>query len=484
MDKSQLALHFHRVRRTTLIALFCVSVLIGLGLVQTGLWAFGWVWLVGMAAFLIISFGKKAIFAVPAVVLAGLIFGIWRGSAVQAGLHTYQNYVGQKVVITGTVIEDAAYGNKGQRDMRLKDVRINGRSPPGSVRVTAFTFAQPRRGDVVQASGKLYEGFGNYQAAMYFANLTILSTTNNPIDTLRHSFAASVYSLLPDTEASLGLGILLGIKSELPDTLDEQLKTLALTHIVVASGYNLTILVRLARRLFEKRSKFQTAAVATSLITSFVLITGFSASMGRAALVTGLSVAAWYWGRRIHPIVLLAFAAALTASIHPLYLWSDIGWWLSFLAFSGVLILAPLLQHRLWGAKQPKLVGQIVVETCAAQIMTVPLVLTIFGTFSVLGLIANVAIVPLVPLGMLFTFIAGIVGSLFGTITAYAALPALWLLDYMTQIVSLFASIPWASVDVKINMVGMIGLYALLVMFSVVLWRKTKHNFLVRSVIE
>lgn len=484
MDKLNSVWHRRKVHRTTLLAIYCGAVLCGLGLANVGWRLQGLLCLVVTAGLMALAATKKPLLAVAAVVVAGVALGVWRGGVVHADLQAYQNFVGKKVQVTGTLIDDAAYGDKGQRDMRLQHVYIDGRSPPGTVRVTAFTLLQPRRGDTVQVTGKLYDGFGNYQAAIYFGDLHVVHANQNPLDDMRHNFAAALYSNMPDTQASLGLGVLLGIKTQLPDGLNDQLKALSLTHIVVASGYNLTVLVRLAKRLFEKRSKFQTVATSGALMIVFVAITGFSASMGRAVLVAGLSVAAWYYGRRIHPVVLLLFAAAVTAVINPLYVWGDLGWWLSFLSFTGVMLLAPLVQHRLFGDKQPKLVGQIIVETCAAQIMTIPLTLAIFGNFSVLGLLANVLIVPLVPLGMLLTFIAGLAGSFMGVMAAYVALPAIWLLTYITQMISLLAGVPWVSVSIKIDTLAMLGLYALLLASGAAMWRATRHAFLARSLIE
>jgi competence protein ComEC len=469
--------------RTTLIALYCSGLLAGLGIVAGGVWLQGIVWSVVAIGLLLISLKRRTAIAVPAVVMAGLVCGLLRGTDMQVQLGFFKEHEGEKVVLRGTVIDDAGYGDKGQRDMRLQHVQLDGRSPPGVVRVTSHTLHQPRRGDVVEVSGKLREGFGNYQAAIYFGQLQVISVAKHPIDEFRHMFAAGIYSNMPDLQASLGLGVLMGVKTQLPQDLDEQLKILALTHIVVASGYNLTVLIRVARRLFEKRSKFQTAVAGGGLMATFVVVTGFSASMTRAALVTGLSLWAWYYGRRIHPVVILLVAAAITAGINPMYVWGDLGWYLSFLAFAGVLLVAPLLTRLIYGKREPKTIGQIVIETFSAQLTTLPLTLAIFGNLTILGLLANVMIVPLIPLAMLLTLVAG-VGAGLGTFAPFIALPATWLLTYITQLISVLAAVPWAAVDVKISAVSMVGLYMAMLVAGILIWRKTKHDFMAKSVIE
>src|SRR5690606_12381438 len=110
----------------------------------------------------------------------------------------------------------------------------------------------------------------------------------------------------------------------------DHLTKVGLIHIVAVSGYNLTIIINACRRLLQKRSRFQTLVLSLSLIGTFLLFTGYSPSIVRAALVSGLSLGLWFLGRRIKPVPLLFLAAAITAGANPLYLWSNIGWYLSF----------------------------------------------------------------------------------------------------------------------------------------------------------
>lgn len=477
---------YRRIRRTTLIALGCASFLGGVGLAQLSGGLRGWVWPLVAVGLLTLCFKKKVVVAVPAVLAVGLIGGLWRGGVTIDSLNVYDAYLQQKTTITGVVVEDPTYDDKGQLDFRLQSVSVpaDKQDLPGQVRIKTFAPIDVKRGDNVQAKGKLVEGFGNYQAAIYFADAQTLAVNNNIIDTLRRQFAASVLSSVPEPQASLGLGFLVGLKSGLPDDLNDQLKILGLTHIVVASGYNLTILVRLARRFFEKRSKYQTAIVSLGLMAGFVAVTGFSPSMSRAALVTGLALWAWYYGRRIQPVVLLLFAASITVALNPLFLWSDVGWWLSFLAFAGVLLLAPLLQRRLFGEAKPKLLGQIVLETISAQLLTLPLLLFVFGDFSVLALIANVLVVPLVPLAMLLTFAGGVVGLMSPIAGAVVSLPAAWLLGFITEVVRLMSQVPWASVPLPIAWTAMAGCYAVLLGVGIMLWKRTKLSFVRTSIIE
>ncbi|HVI69710.1 MAG TPA: ComEC/Rec2 family competence protein [Magnetospirillaceae bacterium] len=472
-------IRYKRVSRIFLLSAGCLSVVCGIGLAAAGWQVSGWLWLILVLGLFLACRQRLVWLALPAAMAAGLVVGMWRGTQQVEALAGYQAYIGQKVIVTGTVSDDSTYDDQ-QRVMMLENIMIGNDHLPGKVRVKTLSPVAPSRGDVVEVRSKLYGGFGNYQAALYFADVRVTVVAHDPLSALRRTFAAQVRSVLPDTEAGLGLGFLVGIKSALPEDLNDNLKILGLTHIVVASGFNLTVLVRLARRLFAKSSHYQMTMACGVMIIGFVLVAGLSPSMVRAGFVAGLCVIAWYYGRRVHPVLLLSLAAAVTALINPLYVWSDIGWWLSFLAFAGVMLFAPLLQRRIFGEREPRFIGQIIIETLSAQLLTLPLIMMIFNTFSVLSLVANILVVPLVPVGMLLTFVAGVSAAF----VPWLAWPATWLLSYLTNLVTWLASVPWASVPIALSLPMFIMAYTILLAVGLHLWYKTHHDYLSKSVIE
>lgn len=472
-----------RVRRTTLISIGSLSCLTGLALVKAG-WIVPAGVAIGSLPFLVLCWRKVLWLSVLVVVVCGLLVGLWRGGDIERQLDWYRQSVNQKVILTGEVVQDSTYGNKKQIDFMMTSVHAGEHELPGTVRVTTFSPVQPKQGDVVQAEAKLKDGFGSYQAGLYYANVHIIAKGESWFAKIRHQFSAVILSVIPEPQASLGLGFLMGIKSQLPDELNEQLKVVGLTHIVVASGYNLTILVRAARRLLANRSKYQATLVAVVLIVGFVGITGLSPSMSRAALVTSLSLAAWYYGRVIHPVLLLLFSAAVTAMVNPLFLWGDIGWYLSFLAFGGVMLLAPLLQRQVCGEQQPSQIAQIIIETICAELATLPLILWVFGVFSAVGLAANVLVAPLVPLAMLTTFVGGIATIAIPGFGSWLALPAHWLLGYMVTAVEQMAAIPWAQQHVSISLGTMVGLYVCVLGVGFLMYRRSGHDYLSKNLVE
>jgi competence protein ComEC len=477
-----------KIHTSWLIALASGAVVGGVAMVPLlGQSVFGsGVWLVVGVVLLGVILWRRSVYLVPMIILAGLIIGLWRGSLTQSQLSVYQNLIGHRVQLQGKVSDDPDIGKKGETLLRFNDVQVDGHNVAGKIWVTTGKANEIKRGDVVTVSGTLDTGFGSFAAAMYQAKL-VNAQRPQPGDTAREVrdwFADKVRLAIAEPQASLGLGYLLGQRRALPPELDQALVIAGLTHVVVASGYNLTILVRLARRLFVRVSKYLATLSATTMIVAFMAVTGASPSMSRAGLVAGLSLAAWYYGRRFHPLVLLPFAAAVTVLIDPTYAWNDLGWQLSFAAFAGVMILAPLLQRYFFGDKKPGTVRQILGETISAFLLTLPILIYAFGQFSNVAIIANLLILPLVPLAMLLTFIGGIGAIATPGLATIIGLPAQWLLTYMTTVAQYVAGLSWAQTTVEIQGWMVWVAYAAIAVICMYLWRVTKYNLRDANIIE
>lgn len=445
------------------------------------------VWLLVGLALGALGLWRQRTYMVICLIVAGGLIGLWRGSVSQEALRPYVKIIGHEVTLAGTVSEDADTGKSGELVVRLKDISINDHKVAGSVWASASTKrSDVKRSDIVTVKGKLAPGFGSFAASIYRAEVVKVQRPE-PGDQalkLRDWFSDGVKQAIPEPESSLGVGYLVGQRRSLPPELDDALRTAGLMHIVVASGYNLTILVRLARRLFEKVSKYLAAISAGSMILGFVLVTGLSPSMSRAGLVAGLSLLAWYYGRKFHPLVLLPFAAAVTLLANPSYGWNDLGWQLSFAAFAGVMLLAPLLQAYFFGDKKPGVVRQILGETVSASVVTWPILVVAFGQFSNVAIIANLLILPFVPLAMLLTFISGVGALLVPAAASIVGLPASWLLHYMVVVAEYVAKLPWAMTELAISPYAAYGMYIVLIAACFYMWRKARLKLQDTSLVE
>ena len=436
---------------------------------------------------LIIGFRQATLSGAVCVFIAGILLGSWRTGTYLEVSRTYSRYIGYEVVVHGRVSEDPTIGVNGDTRVRVSVEQIDdAKVEPLDIWVSSSQNSSIKRSDRIVLNGVMAAGFGTYAGSMYRAGIVSVSRADyaDVARDVRDSFASGVRAGIDEPEASLAVGFLLGQKSELPEHLQAELRLLGLTHIVVASGYNLTILVRFARRFFMRISRFSALAASGLLIYIFTQMTGYTPSMSRASLIASLSLVAWYFGRNIHPFVLLPFAAAITLLVRPAYAEGDIGWMLSFSSFIGVIIFAPLVHAYFWGVRKPKAVRQVVIETLSAQVVTLPIILFVFGAFSPLALPANVLIVPLIPLVMLLSFIGGISGLIYAPLAWLIALPSEMLLRYMTWVVEKMSQVPLASRTLSIGVEAVIVLYLFIFVAIVYMWRRTGYEFHKSNLIE
>ncbi len=471
----------HQFRRPTLLAVFCAAVLIGTGLARV---IYFDIWMVvGCLLLAAVTVRRQRTTALLAVLLLGLMVGGVRGAQYMQKLAQYQPLVGTKVVLVGQAGEDSSYGRKKQVKFVLKNataVTADGRTVPlaGKIGVSGFGENVIFRGDTVQVSGKLRAGSCSHQGWMSFTQISLVKRTGSPIEKVRREFGAGMQTALPEPMASFGMGLLIGQNTTLPKTTYQDLLMVGLVHIIAVSGYNLTIIIRACWRLLGDRSKYQTVVISVVLIGVFLLLTAGSASIVRASIVTLLSLWAWYYGRNFKPIALILLAAAITCLANPLYLWSDLGWYLSFLAFYGVMVLGPLVRYHLLPQRlRDSVVVLIVVESICAEVMAMPLILYIFGETSLVSLLANVVIAAFVPLAMLLSVLAGLAGMFVASIAGWLAWPATILLTYMLDTAHLLASIPHVFVEhTYITLPGMVLLYATVLVVNLLLCSRTKRS--------
>ncbi len=468
-----------KLRRTDVLLVLSVSFLLGLVVARLHVGIALWpVLLLGIAA--VLSNRNKSL-QLLLVLLFGAMLGIWRGSAYLQAIQPYQDYARQKVTIQAKATLDAVYGKNGQLSFEVSDVQFISPAQvaaPGIIKLSGYGELAVYRGDILKLTGKLYPTRGGKQATMSYAQIERIGSEQNFIDVLRRKFSAGMQTALPEPLASFALGLLVGQRNTLPDYTSQVLLMVGLTHIIAVSGYNLTVLLNAAKRATGNRSKNLTTIIGVSLMTFFLLFAGSSPSIVRAAVVSGLSLAAWYYGRTVRPMVLLLLAAAITTYATPVYFWSDISWWLSTLAFFGILVIAPQVLRRLYKNREAPLLSQVAVETLSAELMTIPIIMFIFGQVSLIGLVANLLVATSIPIAMLLSFIAGLAGMLVPLLAGWFAWPAVWLLTYMLDTATILSRIPHIfHQNVYLSVIDMVLCYAVIASIAILLQRRKQAWF-------
>lgn len=382
----------------------------------------------------------------------------------------------QEVVISGILAEDPDITEKGEQRISVKLEKIGSKDAGGRLFAIVKNKVKLRRSDRVFLRGKLSKGSRGTVGVIFRAQFVKLEKRTDLVRDIRDSFAGGIKQFISSPEVDLGLGYLLGQKNSLPETLETALKITALTHIVVASGYNLTVLANFSRRIFQNISRKLTLLLMILLVGGFVLVVGFTPSMVRAGIVAILSAIFWYFGKRTNPYFLLIFVATMTLFIRPENIFG-LGWQLSFASFFGVMILSPKLKEFLFREpeKLPALISTFF-ETFSAQISTLPLIVSAFGVFSTVSMLSNFFVLPLVPPAMLMVFLTGFFAQVFTPLAQVFGWASEMILKISINIIDFFAGIPGAQMEVKIPDFVPLIFYAILALFVLFLEKSTRKT--------
>jgi ComEC/Rec2-related protein len=413
-------------------------------------------------------------------VLAGVLFGALRTTQINQDRLSATDYIEGKHDIEISISNNPILKNDSWR-FESNSVFINGEQKRffTYVSIPAQDFAL-ETGDKLTLRAKPSTGFGKYSLSIARPELILISKPDPPslFLKLRNWFSSELERLFGaqnTDELALALGYLTGQKTFLSDELNEKLKIVGLSHVIVASGFHLGIIVNLAKRCFGKLSRFGVLFAATIAIVCFVSITGLSASMLRAALICVLSLFAWYFVRKFHPARLLLFAAAISLTINPLYA-LDVAWQLSFASFAGLLLLAPLIKEFFYGQEKPGFIPESLIQSCSAQLCCLPLSIYTFGSFSIIGLISNLLISPSIPLVMLLSLLAVIFSPVRG-LGDFIVFVATHLLRLHIFIIEKLSSLKFGFIELENGNTATLLLFLVPIILFVFLKLRTKFDF-------
>jgi competence protein ComEC len=421
--------------------------------------------------------------------------------------HVARHGVRDALQLRGVVVEDPQPRAGEQRlVLAVQRLRADGRhaASHGLVLVRAPRYPEYRYGDLLDVAGETLlprsaERPGGFDYRSYLArkHIHLLMTAHETrlvardrgqpllggLRLLREHARRRLIRLLPEPQAALAVGMLLGITTGIPADVERDFSDTGTSHIVVISGWNITIiasgLAALAPYLrLDRRGTFGLTLAVIWLYTTFV---GLGATVVRAAVMGSIVVIGRYLDRP-GAVWTTLFAACWAMTLwQPQTLW-DMGFQLSALATASLLMFGapvdallgrtPLAWRGLGWAREA------LAATLAAQWLALPLILYHFGTLSVIAPLANVAILPAVPLAMLFGALALAAALVWLPLGQLLAWPAYLCFAWQTEAARLLAGVPWAARQVPpVPLWSLLAGYALIIAVGVwLMWRAARQT--------
>lgn len=347
--------------------------------------------------------------------------------------------------------------------------------------VTVPAYPEFHYGDTLLISGKTSKGSrGSWGSKglffLYFPQVAVQKSKSwldlfGVVSLIRQKALRLIERSLPTPSSSLLAGIVMGVKQEMPKEFKKNLQTMGVYHVVAASGMNVTMVSGALLGLFGFFFRRQWA-IGVSMIGIFLysLLSGFEPSIIRATIMGEIVMIGQLLGRQTLAVYTLALAGFFMLMWDP-ELVSDIGFQLSFVATLGLLYIKPLFESRLI-KKIP--IGDDVTTTIAAQIATLPLLLTYFGSYSLLSVIVNGLVLWTIPILMVIGAVGLLMGFLFeplGTLILYGTMPFLWVFQL---IVSSFSKISFGFSLSSLPLSLIVGYY--LIVISIYLFVQNKRH--------
>jgi len=391
-------------------------------------------------------------------------------------LHNDGPAVRFRAVVSG---EPDERGSSLRLRLSAREVLVDGRwqSTSGGILIRSGLFPRYNYGDLLEVNGKLetppeFEDFDyrDYLARqgigsiINYPRLSLLATgQGNPIQAwvydIRGELSSSLEDALPEPEAALAQGILLGRRASLPDDLRQDLNDTNTSHLIAVSGYNVTLVAGLfIGGLAWLIGRRPAAWLALLAIIAYAALVGAQPSVQRAAIMGGMYVVAIALGRQSGALQGLALAGAGMTAFDPL-LMKDISFQLSFASTIGLVLFAPALRARLeailarWSSDR-ELAGplrgviELLAVTVAAIAFTLPITAVNFQRISLIAIPANLLTVPAFPVIMIasgLTAVGGMIAAPIGTFLGWITyIPV----AYLVHVVRLLADLPFAAASV------------------------------------
>jgi competence protein ComEC len=296
---------------------------------------------------------------------------------------------------------------------------------------------------------------------------------------VRQKQVATYRKLIKDDEAfAVASTLILGYRADLSnETLAAYSKT-GTIHALSVSGMHVGIIYLFLNWFlsFLNRHKFGILlklVLIISLIWYYSLLTGFSPSVLRSAIMLSVFVFAKSLKRSTNSYNIICFTAFCLLVYNPFLLW-DVGFQLSFLAVFGLIYLQPKIYRKLYFKNIiADKTWVAIAMSLAAQIATLPLSIYYFHQFPVYFIISNLFI--LLPISALMYG-----GLIILILKLHFLAPAFeWLITFTNEVLKWIADLPYAGItEIWIDFYQLILLSFALVLLCLALANKNKKSLI------
>lgn len=408
-----------------------------------------------------------------------------------------ENKIGSKITLQGTIVEET--------DEKENYIRLILEENQTKNKILIITGHYPvfRYGDKIEIKGNFERpekfpstssGQADFDWPAYlakddiyyevaFPQIKLIATgggfwLKRGLYNLKEGFIKNLSKIIPEPDAGYLAGLTVGAKQAMPKSLLEDFRKAGIIHVVVLSGYNVTIVANVIMSIFRFLPFYFGIGLGMLGILFFALMTGASATVVRASFMACLVLLSKATGRIYHITIALLTIGFLMILHNPKILRFDSSFQLSFLATLALIYVSPHVEKKISFVPKKFHLREITSATISTQIFVLPFLLYKMGLFSVVALPVNLLVLLFVPVTMFFGFAAGIIGF----ISSIMAIPFGWAAyafsAYELWVVKIFSGFSFAAFNISISFWLMLLVYAV---YVIILFKLNEKNALAKK---
>lgn len=334
------------------------------------------------------------------------------------------------------------------------------------IQVNTKYFSPLKYGDILKVEGKITniaEGdpkssYGDYMRVrrifyqmknpkVEFIRNSIPSKFKLALINIKNSLIEKINSLLPQPQSFLGAGLILTGKGSLDADLQNEFKRVGLIHIVVLSGFNVSIVAVVVMSLLGFLPPIVRFVIGMFFMTCFCLMVGGGASVMRSLFMNAIAIYGKTMSFKYDPLKGLFIAGLVMMVFNPMLLFYDPSFQMSFMATLGLVLLSDKISKRLSFLPEKFGVKETISATLSTQITVTPLIMHFSGIVSIISLFTNIVVLPFIPYTMFFVTLAMLISFVSFLAAQVFSFISLVLLTYELWIVHISAGLPFAAIE-------------------------------------
>jgi ComEC/Rec2-related protein len=266
------------------------------------------------------------------------------------------------------------------------------------------------------------------------------------LTTFKAALIADIDKSIPEPQSSLLAGIVFGQDRVFSESFEKEIRNSGVSHVVAASGYNISFVVGIAARVFNFVDRRKRIVLELLSVWLYCITSGLSASIVRAGLMYSIAQGFSYFGLYLPILTAMIATLALFVAIDPRIM-SDVGFQLSYCATLGLIYILPLIQDLVRKLGLEWMAKSVVLPTLACTLTTLPITVLTFRTVPLLSILVNALVLPVIDSVLMLG--VGALGLLYVVPqVSRVVFLIIWLqLKYFEYAISFFGRMQWAVIN-------------------------------------